>query len=508
MRLASFTLHRYGNYDAERICFDPRPGVINLLLAPNSAGKSVLRNAFVDLLFGIHDRTPMGFRFGYPGMRVAAEVIRDDQSKFTFSRRKARGSIISDANGEALDPALLHGILGGRDRSLLERLFVLDTEVLREGGKALLESGGDVASALLSAAGGIRQARALKQRLEKQRDELAPARRTASRPFYLALDRFLEARRGGRTETLLPDEWFRQERELEALIARQQASNATAEAASAEIARLERIRRVRPALARHADATMWLATHPDAPGLAPDLAQTLSGARLDLTTKEDAAERAHIALVNAERDANEVIVNAELLNHAEQIERLTDEAGAARKARDDLSGIRGQYEHGMTRMRDLLAQLGSPLPPDRVNEALPKTALLTRTRNLIEAYGEIAAAVRDLDVQIEAREHDLANMEWRLGELPPAPDPRPLESLLETIRADGDPAARRSEAENQLRDTEAALDAACARIPGWSGEAPALAALAPLTMDIYGRHEKDSRRRQDKRRCRAPAPPR
>src|ERR1700761_4567444 len=101
MRLASFALHRYGNYEAEQVCFDTNPGVVNILLAPNSAGKSVLRNAFADLLFGIHNQTPMGFRFGYPGMRVAAEIVRPDGSSLTFSRRKVRGNAISDADGRA-----------------------------------------------------------------------------------------------------------------------------------------------------------------------------------------------------------------------------------------------------------------------------------------------------------------------------------------------------------------------------------------------------------------------
>ena len=193
MRLTSLILNRYGNYEAERICFDPAPGKVNILLAPNSAGKSVLRGAFVDLLFGIHDRTEMDFRFGYSGMKVTAEIVQQDGSPTTFSRRKTRGNVITGPDDQPLDPGFLHGILGGRDRKLLERLFVLDTEALREGGRALLESGGDVASALLSAAGGIRQARSLKRELERKRDELAPERRTSSRPFYQALDQFLQA---------------------------------------------------------------------------------------------------------------------------------------------------------------------------------------------------------------------------------------------------------------------------------------------------------------------------
>jgi len=490
MRLASLTLVRYGNYDSEKIRFDTNRGTVNILLAPNSAGKSVLRSAFADLLFGIHNQTPMGFRFGYPGMRIAADIVRNDGSGFTFSRRKVRGNVISDEDGQPLDPALLHGILGGRDRHLLERLFVLDTDGLREGGKALLASGGDVASALLSAAGGIRQARAMKQQLERQRDELAPTRKTASRPFYMALDQFLNARRGAAATLLRPDEWFRRQRDLEDLEERQRNSNATAEATSAEIARLERIRRVRPGLARLADTEGWLSANPDAPKLAADLTKRLTAARQEIVAKSDALERAQTDLANVAREIDEVAVDTDLLAHADLVERLAEEAGAARKARQDLPGVRGQHEHGLTRIRDLLRQLGSALPPERAVEALPKTALVARTRNLIEAHNEIAASIGTADAQIEARRHDLNIIERRLDQLPPMPDPRQLESLLETIRADGDPTVRRSDAERALRDAQTALDAACADVPGWSGEPRTLAAIAPLTMDIYSRNEK------------------
>ena len=488
MRFNSLILHRYGNYEAERISFDPRPGTVNVLLAPNSAGKSVLRAAVTDLLFGIGNQTPMGFRFGYPGMRMTADITRRDGSRFVFSRRKTRGNAIVDDNDQLIDPAFLHGILGGRDRAFLERLFVLDTETLRGGGKALLETDGDVASALLSAAGGIREARLLKQRLEKQRDELAPQRKVASRPFYKALDQFQDARGRIRTATLRPEEWSRQQNERDTLEAQRRERNAEAETASAEIARLERVRRVRPILERHARAVEWLALHPDAPVLPPDLWQALSAARVDVTTKDAMAERARDDLAKAEQDARAVTFDAVLLAHAEQIERLTGEAGAARKARDDFPGVSGQHAHGLARMEHLLRQLGSPLPPDRAIEAAPTRMLRARALKLIKDHGEILRESQTAAARIDTRARDLADIEQRLNAHAPAADVRPLESLLETIRADGNPAARMAELAKALTLTEAALEAAHAHVPGWTGDAAALAALRPLTPEMYRGH--------------------
>lgn len=474
MRLTAMTLLRYGNYDSERILFSPAPGTVNLLLAPNSAGKSVLRNAVADLLFGIHNQTPMDFRFGYAGMRISADVIRPDQPQTTFSRRKTRGNVVTGADDQPLDPGFLHGMLAGRDRKLLERLFVLDTEGLRQGGGDLLQSGGDVASALLAAAGGIRQARGLKQDLERKRDDLAPERRTASRPFYQALDRFLEARRRIGSETLRPDAWFRQQQELDELEASRRRHNSEAEAASAEIARLQRIRRVRPWLTQWNDASAWLEAHPNAPRLGPEIRRSLEQARLDVATKQEAARLAHEALGHTEQHADDITVNAELLASAEQIKHLVDEAGGARTARNDRPGRQAERNVSLSRLRNLLGQLGSALPAEHAAAALPTRPLLARTRQRIKDHAGFAAAAQTAPGRIAARTNDLAEVERRLTELPPMLDLRTLESILEEIRADGDPAVRRLDAEQRVAECDAALAAALVRISRlvrWSGGA-------------------------------------
>ena len=491
MRLTAMTLQRYGNYESERILFSPAPGTVNILLAPNSAGKSVLRNAVADLLFGIHNQTPMDFRFGYSGMRISADIIRPDLAQTTFSRRKTRGNVVTDADEQAMDPGFLHGMLAGRDRKLLERLFVLDTEGLRQGGADLLQSGGDVASALLAAAGGIRQARTLKQTLERKRDELAPERRTASRPFYQALDRFLEARRRTGSETLRPDTWFRQQQELDELEANRRRHNSEADAASVEIARLQRIRRVRRWLTQWTDAAAWLEAHLDAPRLGPEIRRALEQARLDVATKQEVARLASDALESTEQNADGVMVNAELLASAEQIKHLVDEAGGARTARNDLPGRQAERDVSLARLRDLLAQLGSDLPAERAAEALPTRPLLARTRQRIKDHATFAAAAQTTPGRIAARTNDLAEVERRLAELPPIRELGTLEAMLEEIRAAGDPTMHRLEAEAAVAECDAALTAALARIPTWSGDAEALIALSVPAIDVWRRLDTD-----------------
>ena len=115
MRLLSLTLENYGIFQAQRIAFDPTPGRINLLIAPNGAGKSILRNAFCDLLFGIHGQSPMGFRYGYGRMRLMAEAIGPNGTPLVFGRRKGQGNTLIGDDGRCTGHVDL-GALGVGDR--------------------------------------------------------------------------------------------------------------------------------------------------------------------------------------------------------------------------------------------------------------------------------------------------------------------------------------------------------------------------------------------------------
>lgn len=202
MRLTSFTLENYGNFRQLALSLDPAR--INVVLGPNEAGKTVLRTALRDWLFGIPGQTRMGFRFGYPGMRLFAQGIDGDGRAFAIGRRKGSGNTLIDAQGNNVDPHIFDRLVGDADERLFKRLFALDTELLREGAKTMIETGGELAEALFTAGSGIAGMRRLRERLEAARDDRAPARRVGSRPLYHALDNLAQARSDLRSATVRP----------------------------------------------------------------------------------------------------------------------------------------------------------------------------------------------------------------------------------------------------------------------------------------------------------------
>ena len=486
MRLTAFALTRYGNFEAEHIAFDARPGTLNLVLAPNGGGKSVLRAAFCDLLFGIGGQSPMGFRYGYPGMRIMAHAIGPDGQPFSFGRRKGQGNTLIKADGSSLEPATIIRLLGRIDRSRLERLFALDTDRLRRGEADLLASDGELGPALVSGAGGTHDLRAVRKSLEETRDSLAPLRRSAQRPFYVEVEKFAEARKRKEQSLLKPDQWQKLEQARAAAELRQAEQNQVVEAESQEIARLQRIRRVRPWLAQYDIAAGWLAAHPDAPVLDPNLSGRLDDAREQVVIVEQRWKRDHDIVVHLTEQLSLTGVNDTLLANADDIDRLVEATGAARKAALDLPAVMAQADARAALVAARLREVGSTLPVERAAEAIPPRAVINHTRRLIQAYATRLEAVHTTP-PIAEREQACDAIQAQLAVESEARDVSDLEALAKEIRADGDPVRRQREVWTQRVEVGGQFASMLAKVPGWASDDAALVALSPLSPDAYER---------------------
>jgi uncharacterized protein YhaN len=271
MRLTSFSLEKYGNFEAVRLSLDPQPGHINLVMAPNGGGKTVLRRALGNLLFDLPGRTEMAFRFGYAGMRLFAEGVDGRDAPFAIGRRKGTGNTLIDAAGNSLDPRILKELIGGADEALFERLFALDGPLLRSGAEAMLASGGDIAEALFAAGSGIAGVRRLREELESMREELAPGRQKKSCLFYQALDALTKARKDLSAFTIRPQAWEELSTKLAFTLDRRAALADAHAKGQVGIEQLQRIKLVRPWLEQLAGARRQCAASHGAPRLPPDI---------------------------------------------------------------------------------------------------------------------------------------------------------------------------------------------------------------------------------------------
>jgi uncharacterized protein YhaN len=486
MRLTSFSLKNYGNFADVRLPLDPRPGLINLVVAPNGGGKTVLRNAFHDWLFGIPGQTKMAFRFGYGGMGLLAEGIDGNGAAFAIGRRKGIGNPLIDAQGNSLDRRMLDRLIGEADEALFERLFALDTDLLRRGATSILNTGGDLAEALFAAGSGIASLRRLREQFDASRDELAPGRRVTSRPFYQALGALAQARSDLHTATVRPQAWndlrgtldFTRER-LSAL-ARKQAER------QAEIGRLQRVKRVRPWLEKLQGARHDCADATGAPRLPADTEArwqrargALAPAEQDLRNATDQLRQITVSIAGEQPDHK-------MLEQGERIDALERRRERITADLRDLPRRETEHSEAVAQLDQRLTALGGE-SFDAIAAVMPNSPQIAEARDLIKQHGVLSERLRKAEAEVTENEREIASAERELDELGEPEDTSNLSALVGETRADGDPARRLEDLGTRFFREEGRLKAALAKVPLWDRDLEALAAVVPPTRQSTNR---------------------
>lgn len=486
MRLTSFTLENYGNFREIRLSLAADPGWINLVLAPNGAGKTVLRRAFRDWLFGIPGQSRMGFRFGYPGMRLSAEGIDRDGSTFAIGRRKGSGNTLIDAHGNSLDPRIFDRLIGDADEALFKRLFALDTELLRDGARAMIETGGELAEALFAAGSGIAGLRRLREGLEASRDDRAPARRVGARPFYQALNCLAEARSDLRSATVRPQTW--QELSGKLAFAREQLDR-LARAQSdqqREIARLERVRRVRPWLEQREAARRQCVETSRAPQLPPDTgerwrqsAAALVQAEHEVAAASDELRRTGEAIAAEQPDEP-------LLQNGERIDALDRRREQITADLRDLPRREAERNDALARLATCLSALGID-SFEAIASVLPNSPQIAEARELIKRNGIVSERGRKAGIAMGDADRAITEAMAQLEQIGTPPDVVDLSALFELVGIDGDPARRMAELRANAAREEARLNTALAKLPLWDKGLDALTTIIPPTRQLVDR---------------------
>ena len=481
MRLSEIRIEKYAVFEDVTLPLDPRPGCLNLITAPNGAGKSVLRRAFGDLLFGIHPRSPMNFRYGYAEMRISARAALADGTALAFSRRKGQGNTLLDETGAPLLPARL-GMLP--DSDIFQRLFALDTALLRAGGNELLAADGDIGSLLLAAAG-FGNARALAKALDKESGDITFVRRDAKSPFNIATTDLKEARRRADTALVRPRDWEKQEAAYRESLARQEAARARAVQAQAALDKLARIRALREPLRQHDAAAAWLSANQDAPRLPGDLRARLDKATRDVAQAASLSQAADLSLADLQARLAAIIVQGGVLSAQDAITALDGPAGAVTQALSDLPVLRGKHAAATAEIRQILRDMGADCAPEAASALLADGATREAADMLIRAHAALANAASSAARQFEKTLAEIARNAEDLAGLPPDAELPALAPLLREIRAEGDPAKRAEQAARDFAVAEASLARALAQTPFWQGDAAALAALRLWPQSSY-----------------------
>lgn len=485
MRIDRLDLERYGHFDGTSLDLSSADARLHIVHGRNEAGKSTALSAICDLLFGVPERSGLGFRHGNNALRIGAALRLADGRVLEVKRRKGRTSTLLDADGAALPDNLLAPHLGGVDRAGFERLFGLDHERLRQGGDAMLAAGGDLAQTLFQVGSGLSGLKDVAARLVREADEIgSPHRKQASKPLWQAVEAHGEAAARMRNEATKADAWDAAVTAVETARAQLSALREGLAQAQKRRSRLERLRRVRPLLARLDDLTAALLAAGTGPDLPDGLLVQWRHAETDLLSAERQAQATRAEAEAAEAALAEAGTVPALLDLAARIEALYQRQGEIAKARADLPRRRQDREQALHRLERAARDIGLSPDMDRLEKGVPDRLLIARIRDRVKAHARLDQSLADI-----RRREEMAAAAARQAERlhgPDAPDPKDLsaaEAAFTAAQRLGEVELRLARAERAEAEGNGKLAQAVARLGRFARDADRLVALPLPTFD-------------------------
>ena len=473
MRLERLDLAPYGRFADRRLSFSPEAD-LHVVLGRNEAGKTTILEAIGDFLFGVRDRTNYAFAHDYKTLRIGGALRLADGERLEARRRKGDRNTLVDDSDKPLSEDRLRQALVGIDRKTFEAEFGLSQRGLREGGEALLRAGGSLAEALAAGSASLGALTALRKGFAEEADALFSPRKSAGKPFYVALDAYAQADRRLREATVTADALRAAEDEARAAQANLNDLKASHQENGAAIARARRALRTQGKLNRLDALAAELAAFADLPAfstaalgraraaLEGQRVQRAEAGRLAAEAAEDATLRAALGLDPA------------LLAQGEAIDGLREQIGAVRKAEADLPSRIGAEAQARQQLADLARRLGLE-SPEAMLARTPGDAALARLRALCARRRASARALEDAE-----RRHAAALAQWRRageGETPAPADPAPLKARLDGFADIARDAERLTQERAALAQEAQALDDVRASLDPPVGDLAALARL-------------------------------
>ncbi|MER8690029.1 AAA family ATPase [Mesorhizobium sp. M1136] len=479
MRLRRLDLIRYGKFTDRTIDFGPKPKSgpdLHIVFGLNEAGKSTALSGYLDLLFGIEERSRYNFLHEYSAMRIGGVLELGSEEHF-FTRTKQRANSLLNAAGQPVSEMAISSHLAGLSRDAYQTMFSLDDETLEAGGRSILESRGDLGKLLFTASAGLGHASDTLSLLEAEADRLY-RKQAHGTELALLKKRLAELKASKDAIDTLASTY--ESLEAERLDATEKYDRSIAERSvlSARLDTIAKYLRAMPILADIRRKQAQLAELPEIAspprswtGNVADMIEADASLRTRLSASEDELERVTTKIASVD-------VDAVILAISERVRGLADRKVRHVSAGLDLPSRRTELQILDNAVAACLAALGRSSEPDPAKLLLP-AATIGAVRTMIEQRSGIVTSVRVAREEAAAAADALQAARERVGEERAVPEPARarLVSALATAKASG--YMRETKAAREAADAGAIRwQAAIARLHPWSGDAQALARIA------------------------------
>lgn len=483
MRINRLDLLRYGKFTDQSVSLPHADRDFHLIVGPNEAGKSTLRNAILDLLFGIETRSRYNFLHAHSEMRLGA-AIEHGHMALDFVRTKARSKTLQTVTGSALADTALAPYLGQVDRDFFDQMFGLNHERLVQGGQDILNASNDIGQILFQAAAGVGSLGQVRDQLEAEASALWAKRKSGDREYYAAAAELEQAEAALKAATVRTKDWQDASAKVSQIGDELEQARKLYKALEQDRVRLERVRRTAPMLNALKDLDDSLITLGLVTALPEDAAQLLTRAEREIAIAMQSEQLLEAQRADLAEKITQLHPDEALLARSADIEAIFDLRQQLRSIDTDIAKREGEVQVLWQEVQESTRQLNWPEEDEEaVSKHLPGTLLKSTLSKLTRRH---EALVQALDASVDAvhqREEDLKTLDLQMQALPQAEVPVALQDALVTARALGDVAAQERQLGTQMGRLQRDLESASQALRPWSLDTAALQALTLPSQD-------------------------
>lgn len=488
MRLRRLDLTRYGKFTDYSIDFGEHVAGtpdLHIVYGLNEAGKSTSLSAYLDLLFGIEERTKYGFLHQGKAMEIGA-CLEFDGQVHEFKRVKQRSNSLLNKHGQPVNEALLSVPLAGLTRDAYRMMFSLDDQTLEDGGNAILESKGDLGELLFSASAGLAGISSILEAAIAEADGIF--RKRASSTKIAGLKRQIADLKSQRDAIDVQASAYR------TLTTALEQAEAAYDAVMKEIGTVKarhneiaRVLRAHPLAADYRRADEQLSDYADLPHPPAEWASALP----DLIVEETRLQTELTGIKQRQQKVWEelegLVFDNRLLEMTDQLDQLSDAAARYATAQEDLPKRKQALSETNRKVDLILATLGQTNVGDPKSLLIP-AATIGALRDLISAKSGVDVARQSAEKEYAAarqaveKEHRDRHALDGQGVAIDAGKIAQLQSVLRRLR-DGNLIAELRLAERAVLAKRQTFDDAAIELHPWAGDGDALRRVSPPAND-------------------------
>lgn len=490
MRIDRLDLIAYGSFKNESLDLSEGSFGLHLIYGDNEAGKSTSLRALIAWLFGIPLRTNDNYHFKNTQLRIGGKLRNSNNDAIEFMRRKGRkGTLIEYGTEAELDDSALAPFLHGNiDANLFEQLYGINYSRLIAGGQELLNQSGDIGQALFASAAGITDLHEILSDLNNTADNLFKPR-GSTKFVNQAIANYKNAKRSIKSSMIPVAQWKKLQKDLKDIQANIQRAESEIVARGKIKSRLDRINRVKGALAEYRAAIDRITDLGNVLDLPEDFSEKLKTANHNLRTSLENKKKIGIKLSRANKTLESLNVRNELLDHEEEIISIHKELGATEKSLNDRPTIDAKRRTHRNQAERLLKNFRPDLDIDDAVDLRPLTNNKRWISDLSQKHSLLNQEKKKTETSLRDLEDELITINKELSSLTHHSfDLDELKAEVKAARKAGDLEDRLADLQKQILDSKTKCDNQLSRLGRYAGSVDSLSTLSiPVssTLDAY-----------------------